>query len=349
MMMKLYDESFSRSIIMNQEYACNDQRKHTSIKRYDDVCILTSITRMNSILKRLEYTQRLFVQSHFQKSLTHHVTSQSIGRFLDTSSSSSHQILVASRSTRDLGTSTMESATTWRSDCTQEEFMKKDECILVDYGDRIVGHSSKYDAHRFESPKQPTGLLHRAFSVFLFDDDSRLLLQQRAASKITFPNVWTNTCCSHPLHGYDPTEVDDLSKSGNMAPGAARAAIRKLEHELGIDRRSFEEGDFKFLTRLHYCARDYMNPEWGEHEMDYILFCRKDVKGLLKPHPDEVQATRFVTREELKDMMRPDSGLLWSPWFRIIADTFLDRWWDDLEATLSTDACVDKDTIHKII
>ena len=239
--------------------------------------------------------------------------------------------------------------TTWRSDCTQEEFMKKDECILVDGNDMIVGHSSKYDAHRFDSPKQPTGLLHRAFSVFLFDSDSRLLLQQRAASKITFPNVWTNTCCSHPLHGYSPTEVDDLSKSGNKAPGAARAAIRKLEHELGIDTSNFQVDDFKFLTRLHYCARDSMNPEWGEHEMDYILFCRKDVKDLLNPHPDEVQATRFVTRAELKDMMRPDSGLLWSPWFRIISERFLDAWWDDLDGTLSTDDHVEPDAIHKIL
>lgn len=239
--------------------------------------------------------------------------------------------------------------TTWRSDCTQEEFMKKDECILVDENDGIVGHSSKYDAHRFESPKQPHGLLHRAFSVFLFDGESRLLLQQRAGSKITFPNVWTNTCCSHPLHGYTPTEVDDLSRTGNRAPGAARAAMRKLEHELGIDSSIFELEDFKFLTRLHYCARDEMNPEWGEHEMDYILFCRKEVKDLINPHPEEVQATAFVTRDELKEMMAPKSGLLWSPWFRIIAEKFLDRWWDDLDVTLSSDAFVDKDTIHKIM
>lgn len=55
---------------------------------------------------------------------------------------------------------------------------------------------------------QPRGILHRAFSVFLFDSKNRLLLQQRAQSKITFPSVWTNTCCSHPLYGFEPTEVD---------------------------------------------------------------------------------------------------------------------------------------------
>jgi isopentenyl-diphosphate Delta-isomerase len=84
--------------------------------------------------------------------------------------------------------------------------MEKDTCILVDTDDNIQGSASKADAHKFKSG-QPTGLLHRAFSVFLFDSQKRLLLQRRADSKITFPGVWTNTCCSHQLHGYDPTEV----------------------------------------------------------------------------------------------------------------------------------------------
>lgn len=90
---------------------------------------------------------------------------------------------------------------------SQQDLMYKDECILVDGADAVVGHASKWQAHRFEGA-QPEGLLHRAFSVFLFDDQKRLLLQRRAACKITFPGVWTNTCCSHPLYGYQPTELD---------------------------------------------------------------------------------------------------------------------------------------------
>jgi NUDIX domain len=92
----------------------------------------------------------------------------------------------------------------WDGTASQEELMLKDECILVDDADTIVGHANKYTSHRF-TEDQPRGLLHRAFSVFLFDADNRLLLQQRAASKITFPRVWTNTCCSHQLYGYEPT------------------------------------------------------------------------------------------------------------------------------------------------
>jgi isopentenyl-diphosphate delta-isomerase len=234
----------------------------------------------------------------------------------------------------------------WDSNQTQEEFMKRDECILVDVHDHVIGHASKYDAHRFDGQD---GLLHRAFSVFLFDHQNRLLLQQRAASKITFPSVWTNTCCSHPLHG--PTEVDDVDRvvKTGAAPGAARAAIRKLQHELGIDPSTFSKGeeDFRFLTRLHYCARDPQSPEWGEHEMDYILITRPEREVTLAPHPDEVMDTRWVDREELKEMMR-DERLMWSPWYRIIAETFLEDWWDDLDAIVEGDASRADGKIHAL-
>jgi isopentenyl-diphosphate delta-isomerase type 1 len=98
--------------------------------------------------------------------------------------------------------------------------MAKDQCITVSEADNIVGHASKYDVHRF-SPSQPKGVLHRAFSVFLFNSENKLLLQQRAAGKITFPGVWTNTCCSHPLYGQEPPEVDgpEAVTSGSVQVG----------------------------------------------------------------------------------------------------------------------------------
>jgi isopentenyldiphosphate isomerase len=102
----------------------------------------------------------------------------------------------------------------WGDGLSQEDLMNKDECIVVDDKDRIIGHNSKYNTHRFDE-KNPTGILHRAFSVFLFNQEGKLLLQKRASDKITFPSVWTNTCCSHPLYGYSPSEVDDEQSVNN--------------------------------------------------------------------------------------------------------------------------------------
>ena len=100
-------------------------------------------------------------------------------------------------------------------------------------------------------------MLHRAFSVFLFNSEGKLLLQQRAHSKITFPLMWTNTCCSHPLH-----VADELEAANQI--GVKRAAQRKLFQELGIAPEEVPLEAFTFLTRMHYKAAS--DPVWGEHE-----------------------------------------------------------------------------------
>ena len=144
---------------------------------------------------------------------------------------------------------------------TQEDFMKKDECIVLDEQDRLVGTENKFNCHRF-TPAQPRGLLHRAFSVFLFDAEGRLLLQQRAASKITFPQVWTNSCCSHPLSGFRPTEVDTPEDvAAGTVMGIKRAAVRKLEHELGIPASEVPLGKFKFSATGLSCTTRLI-PGW---------------------------------------------------------------------------------------
>eukprot|EP00658_Telonema_sp_P-2_P009386 TRINITY_DN13517_c0_g1_i4.p2 TRINITY_DN13517_c0_g1~~TRINITY_DN13517_c0_g1_i4.p2 ORF type:complete len:126 (+),score=45.81 TRINITY_DN13517_c0_g1_i4:201-578(+) len=90
----------------------------------------------------------------------------------------------------------------WDGNMTQEQFMLRDQCILLDGQDTVVGCDNKYETHIF-CPERPRGKLHRAFSVFLFDSDNKLLLQQRAASKITFPNV----CCL--LYTSDAADEED--------------------------------------------------------------------------------------------------------------------------------------------
>ena len=78
--------------------------------------------------------------------------------------------------------------TQWGAGLSQNDLMEKDTVLVVDNADQLIGSASKKESHVF-SKETPYGILHRAFSVFLFDQKGRLLLQQRASSKITFPNV----------------------------------------------------------------------------------------------------------------------------------------------------------------
>ena len=109
-------------------------------------------------------------------------------------------------------------------DPTQLQLLSE-QCILVSPEDQMAGAETKKKCHL--NTNIESGLLHRAFSVFLFDRNGRLLLQQRSKAKITFPEYYTNTCCSHPL--YRSEELEE-----NEQLGVKRAAQRKLTHELGI-------------------------------------------------------------------------------------------------------------------
>jgi len=202
-----------------------------------------------------------------------------------------------------------------------EQIRLMDEvCIVLDQDDKPIGNFSKKICHLMYNIDR--GLLHRAFSVFLFDSNNRLLLQQRATEKITFPDMWTNTCCSHPLGIPGETGVE-LEES---IMGVKRAAVRKLEHELGIKPEQVPISDFKFLTRIHYKAPS--DGKWGEHEIDYILFIKADVD--LIPNPNEVRDTCYVSPEELKAMFGDDS-LKFTPWFKLICHSLLFEWWEHLD------------------
>ncbi|CRK40391.1 hypothetical protein BN1723_004818 [Verticillium longisporum] len=189
--------------------------------------------------------------------------------------------------------------------------------------DKPIGNASKKACHLMTNIDK--GLLHRAFSVFLFDDQNRLLLQQRASEKITFPDMWTNTCCSHPLG----IPGEGGAALADAVAGVKRAAQRKLEHELGIPAEQVPTDLFRFLTRIHYKAPS--DGKWGEHEIDYILFIKANVT--LDVNKNEVQATQYVSPDELKALFQ-DPKLVFTPWFKLICETMLFEWWAHLDAGL---------------
>ena len=203
----------------------------------------------------------------------------------------------------------------------QQVEMMSEALILVDEQDVPYGSAPKATAHR------GAGSYHRAFSVLLIDGNERLLLQRRADDKITFPGVWANTCCSHPLAVPEEEEERD-------GLGVRRAAVRKLAQELGIT--SVTVDDLVHVGRFRYQARQ--DATWIEREVDHLLLGRvNDLE--MNPNPNEVAEVLWVTREELEGMLIDDEPLHpVAPWFRCIAARLMtDAWWTATDANAIKD------------
>ena len=160
---------------------------------------------------------------------------------------------------------------------------ESEELILVDGNDEPIGTLSKAQCHDGD------GVLHRAFSVFLFNDAGELLLQQRGSEKRLWPGYWSNSCCSHPRAG----------ESLDYATG------RRLEEELGVN------AELEFIYRFSYQAS--FGEAGSEHEMCsvYLGRCTSDIA----PNNTEVDAIRFVSAAEL-DAEFKDSPDSFTPWFK---------------------------------
>ncbi|KAG5518293.1 hypothetical protein PMAC_003089 [Pneumocystis sp. 'macacae'] len=203
----------------------------------------------------------------------------------------------------------------------EQQRLMSETCILVDENDKMIGFASKkqWKGHLLKNIQE--GMLHRAFSVFLFDQKGDLLLQKRACEKITFPGLWTNTCCSHPLQ-----VIGEYGESMEKSiEGVKRAAQRKLYHELGISASQVPLEKFHYLTRVQYKAES--DEIWGENEIDYILFIQADVD--LKLNPNEVETARYVNKDDLRKMLKC-KDFSFTPWFELICHSFMFFWWDSL-------------------
>lgn len=159
--------------------------------------------------------------------------------------------------------------------------------ILVDEQDNVLGEMEKMEAHE-------KGLLHRAFSILLFNSKGELLLQKRSKNKYHSGGLWTNTCCSHPL----PTET------------LQEATRRKLKQEMGIDAAMKFAYSFLYKTAL--------DKNLIEHELDHVFI--GTFNGVPSINPEEVEDWKFVTIDWLrKDVATHPEN--YTRWFQIILNT----------------------------
>ncbi len=164
--------------------------------------------------------------------------------------------------------------------------MQEEYVILVDENDQEIGTMEKMQAHR-------EARLHRAFSVFVFNDQDEVMLHQRAFSKYHSGGLWTNTCCSHPRKGETVLE----------------AAHRRLQEEMGFDCDLREAFNFTYKAAL--------DNDLTEYELDHVVLGR--FNGEPNLNPDEVAAYKYMNWEELKQDVASNPDM-YTEWFKIALD-----------------------------
>lgn len=159
----------------------------------------------------------------------------------------------------------------------------KEEVILVNEQDQAIGAMEKMEAHE-------KGLLHRAFSVFIFNSKKELLVQQRALSKYHSPGLWTNTCCSHPRPGEDTLD----------------AALRRLDEEMGMQAPLERMTSFIYKTTFENGLTEY------EYDHIYTGYSEKDPAI----NTDEVNAFKWMSMNEIKSELKMNSEA-YTYWFKL--------------------------------
>jgi isopentenyl-diphosphate delta-isomerase len=166
--------------------------------------------------------------------------------------------------------------------------MIDDFVILVNKNDKKIGLMPKMEAHK-------KGALHRAFSVFIFNNKNELMIQKRNINKYHSPGLWTNTCCSHQKDG-----------ESNISAGK-----RRLLEEMGFCVELNEVGSFIYNVGV--------DNGLIEHELDYILVGKYN--GNVKINSDEVDNWKWMSLDNIKDDIRTRSKN-YTEWFKIIMDNY---------------------------
>lgn len=159
----------------------------------------------------------------------------------------------------------------------------KNPVELVDATGNTIGTAPKIDVHL-------DGSLHRAVSVFIFDDNRRQLLQQRAKDKYHAPGLWSNACCSHPYPSESPRT----------------AAERRLQEELGMEAELCEA----FVMRYKADVGEGL----VEHEYDHVFIARALTSPV--PNPAEIMAVKWMSSDSLKRSIE-EMPAVFTPWFRL--------------------------------
>lgn len=166
-----------------------------------------------------------------------------------------------------------------------------DVLILVDEQDKEIGKEEKIDAHR-------KGLLHRAFSLFVYDSKSnKMLIQQRAINKYHSGGLWTNACCSHPRKG------EDLNT----------AVYRRTIEELGV---SIPKADYE-IGKIKECGKFTYRKDFGElteYEIDHVFAWLVDSSILqFVPNKDEIEDLMWIDIHDLMNWLEenPDNFTAW--------------------------------------
>ena len=166
-----------------------------------------------------------------------------------------------------------------------------EQVVVVSENDEILGLMEKMNAHE-------NGILHRAFSVFLFNNKGEMLLQKRASGKYHSPNQWTNAVCSHP-------KIDETYLEG---------AQRRLNEELGITADLIEK--FSFIYKA-----DVGQNLW-EHELDHVF--TGNYEGNFALNEEEVSEVRYISMQQLDEEMNANPEKF-TEWFKIILKEYKDH------------------------
>ena len=166
--------------------------------------------------------------------------------------------------------------------------MIEEQVILVNEKDEQIGLMPKQEAHE-------KAVLHRAFSVFIFNDNNELMLQQRALHKYHSPGLWTNTCCSHQRDGESSLE----------------AGTRRLKEEMGFTAPLKETISFIYKAPF--------DNGLTEHEFDHILVGKYNEDPIIEP--SEVASWRWMPLEDVKEGIQSNPDV-YTEWFKIIFDKF---------------------------